>query len=69
MPCGTIISFDNEKGHGSIRPETGGVDLRFERSEISWADERGLPLAGERLSYAVGANRNSQTCAVNIQPI
>ena len=69
MPFGTIISFDNEQDHGSVRPETGGVDLRFERSNLSWDGERNLPKTGERFSYAVGTNGDSQPCAVNIQPI
>jgi cold shock CspA family protein len=69
MPFGTIISFDNEEDYGSMKPETGGADLRFERSDISWDSERRLPVIGNRYSYAVDANRNSQPCAVNIQPI
>ena len=69
MPFGTIISFDDEKGLGRIRPETGGVDLGFRRSDISWDNERNRPVAGDRLSYAVDANPNSEPCAVNIQPI
>ena len=69
MPFVTIVSFDNEEGYGSIKPATGGADLSFERSDISWDSERGLPVAGNRYSYAVDANRNSQPCAVNIQPI
>ncbi len=69
MPFGIVISFDNEKGHGSIKPETGGVDLRFKRSDISWDNKLNPPMAGERLSYAVETNHNSEPCAVNIQPI
>ena len=33
---GTITSFDTIKGHGQIKPETGGNDLRFETSAIMW---------------------------------
>lgn len=69
MPFGTVTSFDKEQGHGSIKPEAGGVDLGFERCDISWGNERNLPAAGERLSYAVSTNSDSQPCAVNIQPI
>ena len=70
MPFGRIISFDNEKGHGSIRPEAGGADLGFERGDIFWDDERKGPVAGERLSYAIDARQDdSQPRAVNIQQI
>lgn len=70
MPFGTIISFDDKKGHGSLRPETGGPNLGFERSDISWANKPNTPMVGERLSYAVDAMQNDgQPRAVNIQPI
>ena len=69
MPFGTVISFANNQGHGSIKPEGGGVDLGFERGDISWNSGRDPPAAGERISYAVGTNIDNQPCAVNIQPI
>ena len=31
---GTIKSFDTIKGHGEIKQEAGGDDLRFEKSAI-----------------------------------
>ena len=33
---GTVKSFDTDKGHGEIKPETGGDALRFESAAISW---------------------------------
>ena len=33
---GTVKSFDTIKGHGEIKPETGGDMLRFERNAFSW---------------------------------
>jgi cold shock CspA family protein len=35
---GTVKSFDVDQGIGSLKPETGGDDLKFERSAISWGD-------------------------------
>jgi len=65
---GTVKSFDTIKGHGEIKPETGGDDLRFERSAISW-DKDALPTVGQRLSYDVGTNNERQSCALNLQTI
>ena len=36
---GTVKSFDADKGIGSLKPETGGDDLYFERSAIKFAVE------------------------------
>ena len=69
MPFGTVNSFDNENGRGSITPEASGADLGFERSDLWWDNKMNTPAAGERLSYAVGTNRDGQTCARNIQTI
>ena len=65
---GTVKSFDNIKGHGEIKPETGGEDLRFETSAISW-DKNISPEVGQRLSYDVGTNKERQPCALNLQTI
>jgi cold shock CspA family protein len=65
---GTVKSFDTIKGHGEIKPETGGDDLRFERSAISW-EKNNLPTVGQRLSYDVGTNDQRQPCALNLQTI
>ena len=66
---GTVNSFDNNKGHGSIKPEAGGADLNFERSAISWDAKDTPPTAGQRLSYDVGTNRDSKRCALNLKTI
>jgi CspA family cold shock protein len=65
---GTVKSFDNDKGHGMIKPEAGGDELRFERSAISWGKDK-PPSSGQRLSYDVGQNNERQPCAVNLQTI
>ena len=64
---GTVKSFDNEKGHGTIKPEAAGEELRFERSAITWGKEN-PPTAGQRLSYDV-ETKDRETRAVNLQTI
>ena len=64
---GTVKSFDTDKGLGSLTPETGGDDVNFERSAISW-DAPKSPNIGERLSYDKGM-ANNQQCAVNLARI
>ena len=65
---GTVKSFDDAKGHGEIKPETGGDMLGFERSAFSW-DNNKVPTVGQRLSYDVGTNNERQPCALNLQTI
>ena len=61
---GTVKTFDEERGVGSLKPETGGDDLYFERSAISWDAPRDIEV-GQRLSYDKGFVE-SQACAVNL---
>ena len=63
---GTVSSFDTTKGHGEIKPETGGDMLRFERGAFPWGNEA-APTIGLRLSYDVGTNNERQPCALNLQ--
>jgi CspA family cold shock protein len=65
---GTVKSFDTVKGHGEIKPETGGNDLPFEKSAIAW-DKEVAPTVGQRLSYDVGTNTAKLPCAMNLQTI
>ena len=53
---GTVKAFDVDQGYGSIKPETGGDELRFERSAVRWGDAT-TPKAERRLSYEVGEKR------------
>ena len=62
---GTVKSFDEAKGHGSIQPEEGGQNLDFERSAISW-DRETSPAEGQRLSYEI-TTKDGETRAVNLQ--
>ena len=64
---GTVKSFDADQGIGMLKPETGGDDLKFERSAISWGDSN-APSVGQRLSYDRGT-MGTQPCAVNLAKI
>jgi len=66
---GTLNSFDTDKGVGSIKPETGGENLGFERSAFSWDIKANPPKTGQRLSYEVGTNSESKPCAVKLETI
>ena len=63
---GTVNSFDIDQGRGSIKPETGGDALGFERSAFSWDAKANPPSTGQRLSYEVGTNSDSKPCALNL---
>jgi cold shock CspA family protein len=65
---GTVKSFDSDKGHGEIKQEAGGDDLRFEKSAISW-DKNVAPTVGQRLSYERGTNNERQPRALNLMTI
>jgi cold shock CspA family protein len=65
---GTVKSFDTIKGHGEIKQEAGGDDLRFERSAIQW-DKNVAPTVGQRLSYERGTNSERQPRALNLMTI
>ena len=62
---GTINSFDSVKGYGEIKPETTGELVRFDTSAISWGATP-VPTVGQRLSYELGANDQSQARALNL---
>ncbi len=66
---GTVNSFDAEQGRGSIKPETGGDNLAFEKSAFSWDIEAKPPTTGQRLSYDVGTGSDRKPCALNIATI
>ena len=61
---GAVKSVDEASGDGSIAPETGGDDLRFQRGSTSW-NRVAPPRPGQRLSYD-GHRINGQPSAVNL---
>lgn len=64
---GTVNAFDEAKGHGSLKPETGGADIGFERKSIMW-DRRVAPATGQRLSYELNTTEGPAS-AVNLQTV
>jgi len=64
---GTVKLFDEIKGFGTIRPEAGGDELRFEKSAVQWGDAT-TPKTERRLSYELGKNGSGDACAVNLLP-
>jgi len=64
---GTVKSFDEATGRGSIAPETGGEDLGFDQSAVSW-NRVAPPRPGQRLSYDLH-HTNGQPNAVNLETI
>src|SRR5690348_16978360 len=47
---GTVHSFDELSGHGTIRPDEGGADVGFGTSDLAFAGI-GAPKVGSRLTY------------------
>lgn len=62
---GTVKSFDEANGQGSITPENGGEVVRFERRAILW-DRKMSFINGQRLSYDLSDN-GGETRAVNLE--
>jgi CspA family cold shock protein len=66
---GIVNSFDADQGRGSIKPETGGDNLPFEKSAFKWDIKANPPKTGQRLSYEVGTDSNSKPVALNLETI
>jgi cold shock CspA family protein len=64
---GTVESFDETKGHGSIQPDSGHEQIGFERSAVRWRRSSD-PTRGQRLSYEV-RNGGGRTHAVKLRTI
>jgi CspA family cold shock protein len=62
---GTVKTFDEIKGYGTIKPEAGGDELRFEKSAVHWGDAT-TPKTERRLSYEVGKNGSGAARAINL---
>jgi CspA family cold shock protein len=62
---GTVKSFDETKGYGTIKPEAGGEELRFEKNAVQWGSAT-TPKTERRLSYEVGKNGSGDACAINL---
>jgi cold shock CspA family protein len=62
---GMVKSFDETRGHGSIRPEHRDEEIGFERGAVMWGRSVD-PKPGQRLSYEVGI-RDGCMRAVNLR--
>lgn len=62
---GTVKSFDDTRGRGSIQSERGHEEIGFERGAVLWRRSAD-PRPGQRLSYEVGI-RDGRTLAVNLR--
>jgi len=62
---GTVKTFDEAKGYGTIKPEAGGEELRFEKSAVQWGNAT-TPKTERRVSYEVGKNGSGDACAINL---
>ena len=49
---GTVKSFDETRGHGSIQPEHGHEEIGFERGAVMWRRSAD-PTPGQQFSYEV----------------
>jgi CspA family cold shock protein len=64
---GTVKTFDEASGRGSIVPEIGGEDLRFDQDSASWT-RVAPPRPGQRLSYDLH-HTDGRPNAVNLATI
>lgn len=65
---GTLKSFDVLQGVGSITPETGGDEIRFDNSAIQWNRAK-APEPDQRLSYDLGTGKDGQPRALNLHTV
>ena len=64
---GTVKSFDETMGDGSIQPDSGHQEIGFERGAVRWRRSAD-PKRGQRLSYEI-RNSGSRTHAVKLRTI
>jgi len=61
---GTVKSFDQARGRGTIEADSGGEYLIFERSGI-YQNPSVIPVVGQRLTYQL-VTSGGLRCAVNL---
>ena len=64
---GTVQSFNDASGRGSIRPDDGGGDVGFETSDLSVAG-MGSPKVGSRLTYHL-SGQDGDANAVDVRRV
>jgi CspA family cold shock protein len=65
---GIVKTFDETKGYGTIKPEAGGDELRFDKGAVQWGNAT-TPKTERRLSYDVGKNGSGDACAINLHSV
>lgn len=66
MAMGTVKWFNQTKGYGFIKPESGGPDVFVHVSAVEKAGYAGLA-EGARVSYELIPGRNGKTSAENLR--
>ena len=61
---GTVKSFDQARGRGTIEADSGGEYVIFERSGI-YQNPNVRPVVGQRLTFHL-VTRDGRRCAVNL---
>lgn len=64
---GRLIQWDDAKGYGFIAPEGGGAKLFVHVKAFGLRPRR--PFVGERLSYAVGTDKQGKPRALQVQSL
>jgi cold shock CspA family protein len=64
---GKLRTYDGATGAGSIRPESSGAPIIFDKAAVSWRDGE-VPQIGARLSYYIGNNLEGAPVALNLRP-
>jgi len=64
---GTVISFDQARGRGTIEADSGGEYLLFELNGI-YQRPNLTPVVGQRLTYSL-VTSGGRRCAVNLDNV
>ena len=64
---GTVKSFDQTRGRGTIEADSGGEYLLFELNGI-YQKPNLAPVVGQRLTYYLGTS-GGRRCAVNLDNV
>jgi len=62
---GRLAAFDQDTGTGSIRPESKGNDVSFEKTGFTWG-KADAPRMNTRLSYEMGKSQDGAPIAINM---
>jgi len=66
MATGTVKWFNEDKGYGFIKPDTGGSDVFVHISAVQRAGLTGLK-DDQKVSYELETGRNGKEAATNIE--